>query len=107
MVINGREIGLRYTVGVNIWMQEFALNEPDTPATRLYMLMAVKMSEAYARTNGGEALTEEELIDMDLEDFARIKDEIDVVMKLDSKTTVEAQEPKGKGKKKESAGKRD
>lgn len=98
MEINGKEVGFRYSVGVNIWLQELTIRDPDIPPTKMYMLLAVEMSKAYARANGTEALTEDELLEMDLQDFQAIMSEVDIMIKMDKKTTVEIAEPKGKKK---------
>lgn len=103
MKINGKDIGLRYTTGTAIWWQEFIKTDPDVAADRVAVLLAVKMSEAYARVNGGDKVTEEELIDMEYDDFLKLRDEIMTIMKLDSQTSIETKEPKGKGKNAKSA----
>ena len=103
MNINGKEIGLRYTTGIAIWWQEYVHKEPDIAADRLMVLLAVRMSEAYARVNGGDSLTEDELMDLEYEEFEKLRDEVTISMKLDSMTTVETKEPKLKGKNAKSA----
>lgn len=100
MQINGREIGLRYTTGVRIEFAEFVRDNENDVLDRFNVLRIVRMSEAYTRKNGGTPLTEEELLDMEYADFAKLVKEADIVMDLDSRTTVEVDD---KGKKEESA----
>ena len=103
MNINGKEIGLRYTTGTAIWWQEYIQRDPSVAADRVAIQLAVKMSEAYARVNGGESLTEEELTDMEYDEFIKLREEIMIIMKIDSQTTIETKEPKSKGKNAKSA----
>lgn len=98
MQINGREVGFRYTVQAHIESTEFAQKNPEAALARVYALVAVRCSESWARINGGTPLTEDEVLDLDFETFEKIRDEIDAQITVDSKTTVEAAEPKGKGK---------
>lgn len=104
MQINGREVGFRYTVQAHIESTEFAQKNPEAALARVYTLVAVRCSESWARINGGTPLTEDEVMDLDFETFNKIRDEIDAQITVDSKTTVEAAEPKGKGKNAKSAG---
>lgn len=98
MQINGREVGFRYTVQAHIDSTEFAQKNPEAALARIYAMLAVTCSQSWARIHGGQALTEEEVLELDFDTFSKIRDEIDAQITTDSKTTVEAAEPKGKGK---------
>ena len=100
MNINGKEIGLRYTVGCAAWFAEYVNAHQDEAVISIYAKLMPKMNEAYVRTYGGETITEDEIMDMDFSEMMEVKEELEAIIKCDSKTTVEVAEPKGKKGKK-------
>lgn len=96
VTINGREIGLRYTVKTHLSFLEWVEANEKASMDAGYLHIIPIMSESYAKKNSGEALTVEDIEDMDYADFAALKEEARIVMSLDSRQQVETKEPKGK-----------
>lgn len=94
--INGKEIGLRYTVKTHLAFLEWVEANEKAALDVGYVHIIPIMSESYAKVNGGNVLTAEEIEEMDYTDFAALKEEARIVMNLDSRQQIETKEPKGK-----------
>lgn len=107
MNINGRDVGLVYTVGVLCNIADYMKDNPDVSGVRLTVFAAVEMSKAYCAIHGGEPLTEAEVLAMPGSKFQELDETIKAVQENDSEQTVETEPVKEKGKKKDAAEKQD
>ena len=94
--INGKEIRLRYTVKTHLAFLEWVEANEKASMDAGYLHIIPIMSESYAKANGGDVLTAEDIEEMDYSDFVALKEEARIVMSLDSRQQIETKEPKGK-----------
>lgn len=103
MIINGREVGLFYSVGAHCAYSEYLIKHPDESVSSAVIQKAVLMNKAWldaqkkeGNTDLPAALTRDELYSLPMAVLNELIKEIDAQEKADSEVTVETQEPKGK-----------
>ena len=95
--INGREIGLTYTVGAHCEFQDWIVKRgKDVSADHGVVQKALIMSKAYCEKNGGSPLTYEEVKDLPFYVLLELAEAVAKQEAKDSERTVETEEPKGK-----------
>ena len=99
MRINGREIGLLYTIGAFCDYNDYLVANPEVSIARANMQKAVIMSKAYCEVNGGEPLTLEEVKKLPVYVIDELFPAIQAAEKAGTERTVETQEKKDQGKK--------
>lgn len=103
MEINGREVGLFYSVGAHCAYSEYIIKNPEESVSTAIIQKAMIMNKAWleARKKAGETdlpapLTREELFSLPMYVLNELTEAITAQEKADSEVTVETEEPKGK-----------
>lgn len=103
MVINGREIGLFYSVGAHCAYSDYLIKNPEDSVSSAIIQKAILMNKAWldTRKQAGEtdlpkALTRDELYALPMAVLNQLADEVAAQEKADTEVTVEVAEPKGK-----------
>ena len=98
--INGREIGLAYTVKAHCDFTDWIVKHgQDVSADHALAQKAIIMSQAYCDKNGGKPLTLEELKDQPFYVLKELGEAVDEQELKDSERTVETETPPGKKEK--------
>lgn len=93
LVINGREIGLYYSVWAHCEYSDWLLkNQEDRSFSSGIVTEAVIMSKAYCKEHGGEPLTAKEILDLPACVFYDLLKAVQEQEKADSTRTVEVEE---------------
>lgn len=103
MIINGREIGFKYTIGVLCDISEYVAANPNVINANVMIKTAVEMSEAWCEEHGGDPLTIDEIRKLDGRLYEELEKAVTKATEKDSKTEIEIEAPKEKGKKKDGA----
>ena len=94
--VNGREIGLFYSVWAHCEYNDWIVKNQNTSVVRAIIQKAVIMSKAYCDVNGGKPLDPKEIMSLPEYVFEDLVDAVTEQEKTDCERTVEAEEPKGK-----------
>lgn len=100
MTINGREIGLMYTIGVHCDYSDFLIKNPDVSVAAALIEKAVLMNKAYLDASGSHTapLTREELRGLPFWQFAELSNAIKKQEAEDSRIDIHTKEPEDQKK---------
>lgn len=98
MQINGREVGLTYTIGVMCEIGDYVKKHADASNVDVLVTCLIEMSKAYCAVHGGDPVTKEEIKSLPGSMYEQLQAEVLAIQEGDSATTVETKPVKGKKK---------
>ena len=93
--INGRKIGLYYSVWAHCEFNDWVVKNAERSYVSAIVQKAVIMSKAYCDKEGGKPLTAKEILGLPEYIFEELAQAVMDQEKADSTRTVEAEEPSG------------
>lgn len=97
MIINGKEYGLFYSVGVRCKFDQWLINNQQAPYTEGVIMQATLMNEAFNKANGTkDVLTREMIYNLPARELDALIAAVDKQRETDSAITVEVEEEKSK-----------
>lgn len=96
--INGREIGLSYSVWAHCEFNDWVVKNAERSYVSAIVQKAAIMSKAYCRIHGGEPLTVKEILDLPEYVFEDLAIAVNDQEKADSTRTVEVEADQGNAK---------
>lgn len=96
LMINGREVGLMYTIGVHLDYSDFLIKNENISTAEAIIEKAVLMNAAYLAANGIQnisPLTREELRALKFYQFKEILDAVKEAENRDTQIQIHTKEP--------------